>query len=361
MLVYGYVGYVGVVFVVIEVINCGLVVLWVVLYGQVWWLYGRFMIELIVVWFDIDFVLKMLFDIFLVIFIVVDGVEVVCVWFCQLKIFLELLLELWIEEWIVGYDGFIDILVCVYWLLVVCDNLFVVVYYYGGGWLFGGLDIYDFVVCVYVVGVQVIVVFVDYWFVLEYFYLVGIDDSWVVLCWVGENVVELGGDLSWIVVVGDFVGGNILVVMVQLVWDVGGLLLVFQLLWYLMIMVDLLLLFFIENVDVLILDCDVIDVFLVWYVLGLDISDYMMLFMILVLGNVDLFGLFFVFIGIVEYDLLCDDGVCYVELFMVVGVFVELSNEFIMVYGYVNFVLVVFVVVEVIGCGLVVLKRVLYV
>lgn len=57
-------------------------------------------------------------------------------------------------------------------------------------------------------------VFVDYWFVLEYFYLVGIDDSWVVLCWVGENVVELGGDLSWIVVVGDFVGGNILVVMV---------------------------------------------------------------------------------------------------------------------------------------------------
>lgn len=40
------------------------------------------MIELIVVWFDIDFVLKMLFDIFLVIFIVVDGVEVVCVWFC---------------------------------------------------------------------------------------------------------------------------------------------------------------------------------------------------------------------------------------------------------------------------------------
>lgn len=62
-------------------------------------------------------------------------------------------MELWIEEWIVGYDGFIDILVCVYWLLVVCDNLFVVVYYYGGGWLFGGLDIYDFVVCVYVVGV----------------------------------------------------------------------------------------------------------------------------------------------------------------------------------------------------------------
>lgn len=79
----------------------------------------------------------------------------------------------------------------------------------------GDFDMYDGFCCQYVVGVDVIVVFVDYWLVFEYFYFVVIEDVWVVMWWVVEYGCQVGVDFGCIVVVGDFVGGIIVVVIVQ--------------------------------------------------------------------------------------------------------------------------------------------------
>lgn len=290
---------------------------------------------------DIDPVLKMLLDTFPVTFTAADGVEVARARLRQLKTPPELLPELRIEERTVGYDGLTDIPVRVYWPPVVRDNLPVVVYYHGGGWSLGGLDTHDPVARAHAVGAQAIVVSVDYRLAPEHPYPAGIDDSWAALRWVGENAAELGGDPSRIAVAGDSAGGNISAVMAQLARDVGGPPLVFQLLWYPTTMADLSLPSFTENADAPILDRDVIDAFLAWYVPGLDISDHTMLPTTLAPGNADLSGLPPAFIGTAEHDPLRDDGACYAELLTAAGVSVELSNEPTMVHGYVNFALVV--------------------
>lgn len=240
---------------------------------------------------DIDPVLKMLLDTFPVTFTAADGVEVARARLRQLKTPPELLPELRIEERTVGYDGLTDIPVRVYWPPVVRDNLPVVVYYHGGGWSLGGLDTHDPVARAHAVGAQAIVVSVDYRLAPEHPYPAGIDDSWAALRWVGENAAELGGDPSRIAVAGDSAGGNISAVMAQLARDVGGPPLVFQLLWYPTTMADLSLPSFTENADAPILDRDVIDAFLAWYVPGLDISDHTMLPTTLAPGNADLSGL----------------------------------------------------------------------
>lgn len=194
----------------------------------------------------------------------------------------------------------------------------------------------------------------------EHPYPAGIDDSWAALRWVGENAAELGGDPSRIAVAGDSAGGNISAVMAQLARDVGGPPLVFQLLWYPTTMADLSLPSFTENADAPILDRDVIDAFLAWYVPGLDISDHTMLPTTLAPGNADLSGLPPAFIGTAEHDPLRDDGACYAELLTAAGVSVELSNEPTMVHGYVNFALVVPAAAEATGRGLAALKRALH-
>lgn len=309
---------------------------------------------------DIDPVLKMLLDTFPVTFTAADGVEVARARLRQLKTPPELLPELRIEERTVGYDGLTDIPVRVYWPPVVRDNLPVVVYYHGGGWSLGGLDTHDPVARAHAVGAQAIVVSVDYRLAPEHPYPAGIDDSWAALRWVGENAAELGGDPSRIAVAGDSAGGNISAVMAQLARDVGGPPLVFQLLWYPTTMADLSLPSFTENADALILDRDVIDAFLAWYVPGLDISDHTMLPTTLAPGNADLSGLPPAFIGTAEHDPLRDDGACYAELLTAAGVSVELSNEPTMVHGYVNFALVVPAAAEATGRGLAALKRALH-
>ncbi|CFS14326.1 lipase [Mycobacterium tuberculosis] len=201
---------------------------------------------------------------------------------------------------------------------------------------------------------------VDYRLAPEHPYPAGIDDSWAALRWVGENAAELGGDPSRIAVAGDSAGGNISAVMAQLARDVGGPPLVFQLLWYPTTMADLSLPSFTENADAPILDRDVIDAFLAWYVPGLDISDHTMLPTTLAPGNADLSGLPPAFIGTAEHDPLRDDGACYAELLTAAGVSVELSNEPTMVHGYVNFALVVPAAAEATGRGLAALKRALH-
>ena len=129
-------------------------------------------------------------------------------------------------------------------------------------------------------------------------------------------------------------------------------------LWYPSTTADLSLPSFTENADAPILDRDVIDAFLQWYIPGVDITDHATLPATLAPANAaDLSGLPPAFIGTAEHDPLRDDGAHYAELLRAAGVPVELCNEPNLVHGYVSFALVVPAAAEAANRGVAALKR----
>jgi acetyl esterase len=317
----------------------------------------------------IDPVFKALLDAVPLTFNAAEGIEVARARMKQLQAPPEMLPQLRIENRTIGYGELTEIPVRIYWPPSVTSEageqgLPVVVLYHGGGWSIGDLDTHDPVARAHSVGAEAIVVSVDYRLAPEHPFPAGIDDSWAALRWVGEHATELGGDPNRIAVAGDSAGGNIAAVMAQLARDnadQGGPPLVFQLLWYPSTTADLTLPSFTENADAPILDRDVIDAFMQWYIPGVDITDHATLPATLAPANAaDLSGLPPAFIGTAEHDPLRDDGARYAELLRAAGVPVELCNEPNMVHGYVSFALVVPAAAEAANRGVAALKKALH-
>ncbi len=310
---------------------------------------------------QIDPTLKALVDAFPLTFKASDGVEVARARLRQLKAPPEMLPDLRIEDRTVGHGDVTDVPVRIYWPPTAeQSNLPVVVFYHGGGFALGDLDTHDPVARAHAVGAEAIVVSVDYRLAPEHPFPAGLDDCWAALQWVGEHAAELGGDPSRIAVAGDSAGGNLAAVVAHLARDTSALKLAFQLLWYPSITADLSLPSFTENANAPILDRDVIDAFLNWYVPGIDISDPKALPPALAPSNYGSFaGLPPAFIGSAEHDPLRDDAALYASLLNAAGVSAELSNEPTLVHGYVSFALLIPAAAEATDRGLAALKAAL--
>jgi acetyl esterase len=315
---------------------------------------------------EIDPTLKALLDAFPMTFKATDGVEVARAKLRQLKAPPEMLPDLRTQDRTVGYGDVTDVPVRIYWPPVVAHSgLPVVVFYHGGGFSLGGLDTHDPVARAHAVGAEAIVVSVDYRLAPEHPFPAGLNDCWAALQWVGEHAAELGGDPNRIAVAGDSAGGNLAAVVAQLARDnydsAGvGVKLAFQLLWYPTITADLSLPSFAENADAPMLDRDVIDAFLSWYIPGVDLSDPKALPATIAPSNAEnLAGLAPAFIGSAEHDPLRDDAALYAALLSAAGVPVELSNEPTLVHGYVSFALLIPAAAEATNRGLAALKAAL--
>lgn len=310
---------------------------------------------------QIDPTLKAVVDAIPMTFKASDGVEAARAKLKQLQAPPEMLPDLRIENRIVGHGDVTGIPVRIYWPTAEPGNLPIVVFYHGGGFALGDLDTHDPVARAHAVGAEAIVVSVDYRLAPEHPFPAGVDDCWAALQWVAEHAVELGGDPNRIAVAGDSAGGNLAAVTAHRARDEGGPQLAFQLLWYPSVTADMSLPSFTENAHAPILDRDVIDAFLQWYVPGVDISDAQALPTFMAPSNAtDFSGLPPAFIGSAEHDPLRDDAALYARLLNDAGVPAELSNESTLVHGYVSLALIVPAAAEATNRGLAALKAALH-
>ena len=85
----------------------------------------------------------------------------------------------------------------------------VIVYYQGGGWVMGSLDESDTLARKLAERTSCAVALVDYRLAPEHRYPTAVDDAYLALEWVGENLRKIAGKEVPIVVAGDSSGGNL--------------------------------------------------------------------------------------------------------------------------------------------------------
>lgn len=107
-----------------------------------------------------------------------------------------------------------------------------VVFFHGGGWVFGDLDSHDDVCRQIAQSLPAVVVAVDYRLSPEHPFPAPIKDAEVATRWAAANIDQLGGDPAGLVVAGDSAGGAMSTVVARRLHDADGPPLAAQLLLY---------------------------------------------------------------------------------------------------------------------------------
>jgi acetyl esterase len=113
-----------------------------------------------------------------------------------------------------------------------------IVFFHGGGFVICSLDTHDAICRELAVGVDAVVINVDYRLAPETRWPGAAQDCYAATAWVAENAAELGIDPARIVVAGDSAGGNLAAVVTLLARDLCGPELAGQLLVYPMLDTD---------------------------------------------------------------------------------------------------------------------------
>ena len=99
----------------------------------------------------------------------------------------------------------------------------VVVYFHGGGWVLGDIDLqYDHLARDLVNRTGAAVVLVNYRKAPEHPFPTPLEDSWTALEWVAAHAGEIAADGAPLIVAGDSAGGNIAAVLARWARDRGG-------------------------------------------------------------------------------------------------------------------------------------------
>jgi len=97
-----------------------------------------------------------------------------------------------------------------------------VVYFHGGGWTIGNVDMVDVAVRKLALEANCAIISVDYRLAPEHRFPAAVDDAVTAVRWVGANVAQLVGASVPLFVAGDSAGGNLAAVVSQIVRDEGG-------------------------------------------------------------------------------------------------------------------------------------------
>ncbi|WP_426448251.1 alpha/beta hydrolase [Paenibacillus sp. S-38] len=112
------------------------------------------------------------------------------------------------------------------------EQLPVIVYIHGAGWVFGNAHTHDRLVRELAVGAQAAVVFPNYSLSPEAKYPAAIEEVYAVVDWVAKNGRDLGLDPNRLAVAGDSVGGNMTAAVTLMAKERGGPAIRQQLLFY---------------------------------------------------------------------------------------------------------------------------------
>ena len=98
----------------------------------------------------------------------------------------------------------------------------VLVYYHGGGWVSGSIDMCDTVARKLAERTSCAVVLVGYRLAPEHRYPTAVDDSYAALEWVGKHLSDIAGHEAPLIVAGESAGGNLAAVMAIRARDRNG-------------------------------------------------------------------------------------------------------------------------------------------
>ena len=228
------------------------------------------------------------------------------------------------EIFVPARHGFIK---CRLYKPVATDNLPLLVWYHGGGWVLGDLDSADMTCRDLAAHSGCLVLSVDYRLAPEHPFPAAFDDSLTVLQWVFENAATLSADKNRIAIGGDSAGANLAACVCNAVKDLD---IKFQLLIYPVIEADFANSSYIHNADNYYLTRELMKWFWDQYIPDPTARDDPRVAPL----RANLKGLPPAWLLTVHYDPLRDEGIKYAQALAASGVQVESAQIDDAVHGF---------------------------